>query len=229
MNYIWDIIIKARQLGIDETKIKFIAAKSYSPYMELSNENINFKDVDQEVELNPYYRFYEIFKYFFSLDNFEDLELRETLFDVAIHFLTSIDLMSGMNKREFYSRFIIADINNGLLGKDIKEGFELFDRMNQIVIAQNIIRLYITGEGLYLLKDTVRRIFHKSTIYANYETIDELLFYIPYERNDINVAKFEFIKTLFLPINFRVEVYWMDHFGIIGTDETMKIDKIALY
>jgi len=28
MNYIWDIIIKARQLGIDETKIKFIAAKS---------------------------------------------------------------------------------------------------------------------------------------------------------------------------------------------------------
>ena len=57
MNYIWDIIIKARQLGIDETKIKFIAAKSYSPYMELSNENINFKDIEQEVELNPYYRF----------------------------------------------------------------------------------------------------------------------------------------------------------------------------
>ena len=65
MNYIWDIIIKARQLGIDETKIKFIAAKSYSPYMELSNENINFKDIEQEVELNPYYRFFEIFKYFF--------------------------------------------------------------------------------------------------------------------------------------------------------------------
>jgi len=229
MNYIWDIIIKARQLGIDETKIKFIAAKSYSPYMELSNENINFKDIEQEVELNPYYRFFEIFKYFFSLDNFEDLELRETLFDIAIHFLTSIDLMSGMNKREFYSRFIIADINNGLLGNEIKEGFQLFDRMDKIVIAQNIIRLYITSEGLYLLKDTVRRIFHKSTIYANYETIDELLFYIPYERNDLNVAKFEFIKTIFLPINFRLDVYWMDHFGIICTEETMKIDKIALY
>ena len=199
MNYIWDIIIKARQLGIDETKIKFIAAKSYSPYMELSNENINFKDIEQEVELNPYYRFFEIFKSFFSLDNLEDLELRETLFDIAIHFLTSIDLMSGMNKREFYSRFIIDDINNGLLGNEIKEGFQLFDRMDKNVIAQNIIRLYITGEGLYLLKDTVRRIFHKSTIYANYETIDELLFYIPYERNDINIAKFEFIKTIFLP------------------------------
>ncbi len=229
MNYVWDIIIKARQLGHDENNIRFSVAESYSPYMELCNENLNFKEIEPEVELNPYYRFYEIFKGMFHIDNNEDIEFRQTLFDIAIHFLTEIDVMQGMNRREFYIRFLIDDIMRDIFGKEIKEKFCLFGRQEKKIIAENMIRLYITGEALYLLKDTVRRIFEKSTIYANYETKDELLFYIPYIRSEMNQAKMDFIKEIFLPIKFRTEIYWKEHFGIIGVEDTMKIDGIALY
>ena len=229
MNYVRDIIINLRQKGIDEKDLKFIAAKSYSPYMELSNVDINFDKIEEDIEVNPYYRYYEIFKDLFNINNEEDVELRETFFDIVMHFIGDIDAMHGMTKREFYIRFILDDIENGILGERIRESFQIFSYNEKLIIVENLIKIYKTGQTLYILRDTVRTIFNKSTIYANYEAKDELLFYIPYEKNEINEAKMEFIKEFFLPIKFRAEIYWEDHFGVIEVEETMKIDSIALY
>ncbi|HPD01726.1 MAG TPA: hypothetical protein PLA01_10310 [Acetivibrio sp.] len=229
MNYVWDITINLRQAGRDEKDVKFIAAKSYSPYMELSQTEINFDRIEKEIEVNPYYRFYEIFKDLFNINNQEDMELRETLFDILMHFLSDIDTLQGMTKREFYIRFCLRDIANGVLGSGIKKGFEIFNYKEKVIIAENLIKLYKTGQMLYLLKDTVRKIFKYSKIYANYETKDELLFYIPYARSSVNEEKMNFILDFFLPVKFRTEIYWKDHFGIIGVEESMIIDSIALY
>lgn len=229
MNYVWDIIIRARQLGIPEKDIRFLVASRYSPYMELCNENINFSRIDNEVEVNPYYRFFDIFKDMFDINDDSDIEFREGLFDITMHFLSEIDSMQGMSKTEYYIRFIMEDIENGIFGEKIAEGFGQFSREEKYILAQNILRLYITGEALYLFKDAVRRIFKNSTIYANYEAKDELLFYIPYTQNAVNLAKMDLLKELFLPIKFRTEIYWKNHFGIIDIDDTMKIDKIAIY
>jgi len=229
MNYARDVIINLRQNGKEEKKLKFVVAKSYSPYMELSDACINFNEVEEEIEINPYYRYYEIFKDLFNINNEEYIELRETLFDIVMHFIADIDAMSGMTKREFYLRFIIEDISKGILGERIKKNFEIFDNKEKMIIAENLIKMYKTGQTLYLLRDTVRRIFLNTTIYANNEMKNELLFYIPYSRSEINEAKMEFIKEFFLPINFRTEIYWEDHFGVIDVEETMKIDSIAIY
>ena len=229
MNYIWDLVIRARQAGIPKEKITFVLAKRYSPYMELSNENLNFNQVEQRVEINPFYRFYEIFKDLFNVNNYEDVELRHTLLDITIHFLTDINLIQGMNKTEYYQRFIQREIEQGLLGPEIQAKFALLTETEQMIVAENYYRLLITGEMLYLLKDTVRQIFKNSTIYANYETTNELLFFIACERTDLNEEKLALIKELFLPLKFSTLTYWKDHFGVIGMDETMKIDNIALY
>jgi hypothetical protein len=229
MNYIWDLAIKAHQAGIPLQKLTFVPAKIYSPYMELSNEHLNFEQIDQEIEINPYYRFYEIFKDLFNINNSEDLELRKVLFDVAIHFLTRIDLRQGMNKTEYYLRFILADIAAGSFGPEVRASFKLLDEMEMNIVAENMYRLLITGEMLYLLRDTIRQIFINSTIYANYETTNELLFFIACEKTELNVVKLELIKQLFLPLKFTAITYWQDHFGVIGSDETMRIDHIAMY
>jgi hypothetical protein len=229
MNYLWDLVIKAVQGGVDKDSITFGVAKRYSPYMELCNENINFNEITPRVELNPYYRFYEIFKDLFDINNQDQLELREVLFDITIHFLTDIDLMQGMNKLEFYLRFFIKDLASGVLGDDLKKRFALFTPEEQGVIAQNYLQLFISGEMLYLLRRTVRQVFQNSIIYANYETCNELLFFIPYEQTRENEVKLEFLKTLFLPLTFQTIIYWTDHFGVIGMEETMVTDHIALY
>lgn len=229
MNYVWDVIILARQLGVEIKKINFVEAKSYSPYMELSYKDINSTIIEGDIEVNPYYRFYEIFKDLFNINNSEEVELRETLFDILMHFLSRIDTYEGMNKREYYKKILLKDIENGLLGSILKEKIQLFSVNEQDILAHNIIRLHTTGEMLYLFKDTIKKIFKNPTIYANYEVKDELLIYIRDNKTDLNEAKLEFIKEIFLPIKFRVEIYWEHHFGIIGVDETMKINSIALY
>lgn len=229
MNYIWELAIRAEQAGIPQNKLRFLLAESYSPYMELSNEDLNFSTVEQRVEINPYYRFYEIFKDMFHLDNHGDRPFRHGLFDIAIHFLTNIDRRQGMNKKDFYYRFVLEDIKKGMFGAKIREKMSLFTKEEQRVLAENIFLLYTTGEMLYLLKDTIQQVFKESIIYANYEQHNELLFFLKYEENEVNKGKLEVIQELFLPIKFRIEVYWTFHFGILNHDETMRIDEIALY
>ena len=229
MNYIWDLVIKAGQSGIHKKNIEFSVAESYSPYMELSCEVLNIRKIEHEVEVNPYYRYYEIFKDMFNINNTEDKEFRDRLFDITAHFLADIDVMQGMNKSEYYLRFVRRDINNGLFGELVKEDFDLFNEEEKNILAENIIRLYLTGDALYLLKDSLRKIFRNSTIYANYETLDELLFFINCNKKDLYEKKLELINEIFLPVKFRTRVYWKDHFGVIEAEDTMMIDSIALY
>lgn len=229
MNYIWDLIIRGQELGMAKKDIHFLPAKVYSPYMELSQEDLNAMTVARDVEVNPYYRFYDIFNDMFDINNTEDTELRGALFDILIHFLADIDLMQGMNKREYYIRFVLRDIQDGLLGEVVKAHISLFDREEQEIIAVNVLRLYDTGEALYLLRDTVSRMFRRSTIYAISEEKDELLLYIGQRENETARNKLQLIMELLLPIQYSAEVYWNDHFGIIDEDYTMIQDRIALY
>ncbi|AKF92349.1 iron-dependent peroxidase [Brevibacillus laterosporus] len=229
LNYIWDLLIKAERSGIEKKRVQFALAKVFSPYMELSLENLNAKEVDQIVEINPYYRFYEIFRDLFDPNIETDVELRNSLFDVLIHFLAEIDLMQGMNKREYYIRFLQQDLETGVFGRSVEDNIHLFTKEEREMIASNLLRLYETGEAVYLLKDTTKKVFTRSTIYANCEEKDELLFYIGQPETPIARAKIELIKDLFLPVRFSTELYWSYHFGIMEVEETMQVDYIALY
>ncbi|MBC2580540.1 iron-dependent peroxidase [Clostridium sp. DJ247] len=229
MNYIWDLIIKAQQCGIPKEKLKFFPAKVSSPYMELSNKYINSHIVEENIEINANYRFYEIFKDLFDVNNNEYLELRETLFDIMMHFLADIDLTQGMNKKEYYMNFILEDIKNNVFGSAIQENIKLFSFKEKNILIYNLLRLYTTGETLYLLKDTIRKLFRNSIIYTNCEETEELLFYMGEEETEEKLAKLAFIKELFLPIKYNTEIYWKNHFGVIGVEQTMKIDNIAIY
>ncbi|UHA72255.1 iron-dependent peroxidase [Paenibacillus sp. 481] len=229
LNYIWDLVIKAEQANLSKKKLQFKAAKVYSPYMELSTEVLNSTVVEPTVEINPYYRFYAIFRDYYDVNFTDDLEMRDAFFDLIIHFLADIDLMQGMNKREYYIRFVLRDIEAGIFGTSVKEKLRLFEQEEKEAIALNILRLYETGEAVYLLKDTLRKIFKHSTIYANCEERDELLFYIGQEETEIARAKIDLIKEIFLPLRFHTDIYWDYHFGIIDVDKTMQIDNMALY
>jgi hypothetical protein len=229
MNYLWDLVIKAAGDGIAKETLTFAPAKRYSAYLELSENDLNFQAVNLRVELNPYYRFYEIFKDLFDINNHDLPELREVLFDITIHFLTDIDLRQGMNKTEFYLRFIVRELAAGVWGTDFQQRFALFSVAEQERIAQNLLQLFSGGAMLHLLRKSVRQTFPDSVIYANYETGNELLFFIPYAQTGENEIKLQFLQALFLPLTFRTVVYWTDHFGVIGMDETMVTDHIALY
>ena len=229
MNYIWDLVIKAEHAGILKQDIYFAVPDVYSPYMEVSFVDLNSQQIDRHVEINPYYRFHSIFRDLLDVDYHDMSEFKSTLFDMIVHLLAEIDILQGLNKRDYYIRFVIKDLASGMYGEDNQKKIELFNHSEKIVIASNILRLYETGEAVYLLKDTMRKIFMKSTIYANCDEKDELLFYVGQKESEKARAKIELIKDLFLPVRFHTEIYWEYHFGMIGVEETMQLDRIALY
>lgn len=127
--------------------------------MELSPQLLNAQQLEQQVEVNPYYRYYEIFKNLFHPDNVNDLELRQYFLDFVLHFLAEIDRMQGMNKREFSIQFILREIDANVFGNTVRDNMHAFTKKEKEMVVLNILRLYQTGDEIYLLKDTMKRLF----------------------------------------------------------------------
>ena len=93
MNYIWEVALQAKEDGIDEQELFFVPARDSSPYMEVSFTDLNLTMVKQkEIEVNPLYRFGEIFGTIFDCNVTEYKEARELFFDAALHYYMYWDL-----------------------------------------------------------------------------------------------------------------------------------------
>lgn len=235
MNYIWDTVIKAGEMGLHEDRMHFIRASEYSPYMEMSFVSINelLKNEDDTgsipIEINPYYRFHEIFKDMYSFEYDEDKKIKDELFDWLIHLLIKIDLNHGLNLREFLKCFMENEILTGSFGIDMMKSWRAFDKKEAEFICNKMVELYHLGDPISTLKEVIHYVFEDSYVYTNHRDKTEVLIYAGKRKKEIYETKMEFITKMFLPLEYSSRIYWSNHFGIIGVPETMHIDKIALY
>ncbi|WP_425448054.1 hypothetical protein [Dethiothermospora halolimnae] len=231
MNYIWDTLLKADSQKIDREKLVFKHPISYSPYMEVSFENLNETKIQEDytVEVNPYYRFLNIFKDFFHIEYDESTEFRESLFDILMHFLGFIDLKQGLYKWEYYKKFIKADILNGMVSDKVKENFSIFTDYERDIVLSNILSLYKTNVSLELFKKVVKGIFKKSIVYLNNDNKKEILVVIGEEKTKTAKSKIDLLIDMFLDIKFDVFLYWKYHFGVIGIEDTMTLEEMVIY
>lgn len=229
MNYIWELVIRAIEQDIKPGEIFYKYGMPFSPYMELSFVDINETNALKEVEINPYYRYYSIFKELFEPNLKENEELIATLHDNLIHHLKDIDVFMGMCKREYHINFIIKDMKNGYFGDYVGKNIEVFSLKEKKILANNILYLYETGENIFLLKETVKKIFENSYILSNTKEKDEVVFFLRTNETDVKRLKIDIIKHIFLPFKFNILVYWELIFGVIGVKELMKIGEIMNY
>lgn len=230
MNYIWDYILRAEKAGYTEQDIQFIPAKIYSPYMELSFTDLNQTQAEEaELEVNPYYRYYSIFKELFLPDNHENEEIRMELFDILMHHLLRIDRYMGMNREEFYIRFLRQDMQAGCFGEETQEEFEAFSKEEQKVLLHRILLLYRIGASVQLFQTTFPLFFPACNIYRNTQEKEEILIYLGEKRSPQAEKKRQLLIRIFLPLSYTYRIYWEHHFGIIGVDESMHIENIELY
>lgn len=230
MNYLWEAFLKAEEQGIEKDKIRFLIAESYSGYMEIADRFLNQKELQEqlETEVNPYYRFYDIFKDLFHPEMWEFPDLRKSLANLIFHLLAENDSMSGMTKEEYYKHFLYQNIRDGFFGWDAAETIELFKREERELILSGILRQYQTGSSLDIFKDMAEELIPESIIYHSNENYYEILVYVGVKKEEKIVAKVEFLVKLFVDLPYHVDVYYEHHFGIIGVEETMRIDEIAL-
>lgn len=229
MNYIWDLLIRAEAQGLMPKDIYFTCAESYSPYMELSPQVLNMTSIEQTVEINPYYRYATIFEGLLQPSNELDEEITSYLLDVLTHFLAEIDRLQGMNRTEYFVRFLLRELAAATFGKAAQQYSELLTKAEQEIVALNMLQMYQTGDMFYALKRTLKQLFPHCAVYIKSEGNDEVLLYIGQQQTTQWDMKVQLIRTLFMPLHFTLEIYWAHHFGIVEVEDTMKIDQIALY
>ncbi|NRY02346.1 hypothetical protein FHX83_001929 [Clostridium beijerinckii] len=180
MNYIWEVLLKADEETIPREDIKFVQADVCSPYMEIALDNLNSNSLpeDNVIEVNEYYRFYEIFKDLFNINFQESKELRESLLDILLHYLGELDLKSGLCKTEIYKKLLYKDILDNVFGEKLKKNIIYFNKDEVDVLLNGFITLYKTGTSIQLFKKIFKEIFKKSIIYSSKEKPKNIYIYL---------------------------------------------------
>ncbi|OOM74743.1 hypothetical protein [Clostridium sp. BL-8] len=230
MNYIWEMLLKADKQNIKREDVKFVHAKMSSPYMEISLNDLNLTSLpeDNVIEVNEYYRFYEIFKDLFNINIEESQELREVLLDILLHYLGELDLKMGLCKTEFYKKFLFKDILNSVFGEKLAKDILCFEKEELDVLLNGFITIYRAGISLQLFKEVLRKIFVNSVIYISKERPKDVYIYLDEYQEKKLETKINVIVETFLPINMKPLIFWDKHFGIIGLENTMKINEIVM-
>lgn len=230
MKYIWDILLKADQQKINRKRIKFVPAKICSPYMEIAFDELNTASLPEDniVEVNECYRFYEIFKDLFNINVEESKELREVLLDILLHYLGELDLKRGLCKTEVYKKFLMKDIVNKVFGEELANKIHHFEKEECDTLLNGLITLYNTGVSLQLFNKILRKVFKNSIVYSNKEKPKDMYIYLDEVWNKKLQNKIDLILDTFLPIDMKPLIFWNQHFGILGLNNTMRMDEIVM-
>nr|WP_317357740.1 hypothetical protein [uncultured Tyzzerella sp.] len=230
MNYTWEVAIKADKSNIKRENLKYIPTRYGSPYIEVAFEDINARKIEEHtIEVNPLYRFQNIFMDLFDINLQKYCEMREYFFDIFMQYMIQIDLRQGYSKKEYYYKFVLKEILNNFYSKQNIEALKCFNKDEVYLIFCFVIKLYNCGSSLFLFKQIMRTLYKKSIVYASNDYVNEYLVYIGKEETEEELKKINFVIGMFLPINFKIHLFWESHFGIIDVNETMKIDEIALF
>ena len=230
MNFLWDIALKAQQQGKKEEELLFCQAREYSPFYEQAFSYLNETKVEEAViELNLLVRFAEIFQYILAEDNRQYPEFEKYLIDAALHMILHADIYHGVSKRDIYIRKLTQEIENGTYWKRAAEEFKLIPFEKRSRIATLVLNQIQTGASVMTFRRALLVLFPNAVLYQIKEDRKKLLLYLKMDKNKTDERMLQLIEDMFLPVSYHLRVFWKYHFGIIGVDDTMKIDEIAIY
>lgn len=230
MNYAWEAALQAEKAGMEREELRFIEAVSPSPYIEVSMIDLNLQAPEEnKIELNPLYRFENIFGKLFD-KNVEDMaQTRELFFDVCMHYIIQLDLREGLTREDYYCDMAAEDIRKGRYGRQAGIRFGLFSKEEQKRILCAYIHLLKNGNYLEEFRRVMTKLYSDVFIYENNETTYELLVYLGVKETDQERERVAFLLELFLPVQETVYLFYEHHFGIIGVDETMVADEMVVF
>lgn len=230
MNYLWEILLHAREQGMEESSITFRPARSYSPYMELSEEYLNVTKLEEPytVEINPNYRFHSIFKEMFHPEVTDYPALREGLFQLLLHQLGENDIRMGMTREEYYKKLLKTAFLQGVYGEEGALAFALFEGEEREILLEGILSMYRAGDSIELFRHVMTALISDCIVYGSNDNPYEILVYIGRKKNERLERKVQFILNQFVNIRYQTELYYEYHFGVVGMEETMQVDEIAI-
>ncbi|MBO5030502.1 MAG: hypothetical protein J6D08_01245 [Lachnospiraceae bacterium] len=229
MQYIWEAVLAAKRSGIKEADLQYQEAKIRSPYLEVSFCDLNTEIVEQTVvEVNPFYRFFDIFSGILDINQKEYEKTKKLFVDAVFHYLALTDLRMGMSKKDYYFKFLTEELESGQFGRKAKAAMQLFSSYEKRYIVLAMMDCASSRNYLEIFKWLFREIYKASIIYTGMDCANELYIYVGSAETQKEKERVQFLLDTFLPIGMRTEVFYSEHFGVLDMEETMVLDKILL-
>lgn len=226
MNYIWDILLRARDQGFSDSDIFFCQAKDCSPWYEQSFTFLNETQITEpRIEINTLCRFSHIFQEL--LHEQPRTELRQYLLDIAVHILADRELLSGLNSQDFYVQKLMLELRNGTLGEGLARMCNVFNYDEQRTLASLLLLQYQIGSALSIFQKAVTQFYPDCLVYQVKNEPEEVLLYLGLPSSE--EPRIHALQELFLPVRYQLRVFWEHHFGVIDVDATMHTDNIEIY
>lgn len=230
MNFLWDIALRAQKQEMKEEELFFSQAEEYSPFYEQAFECLNETQVpDTRIELNLLLRFANIFQDILAEEEKPYPQFEPYLIDAVLHTILYTDLRHGLSKRDIYIRKIKEELEQGIFWKEAAEEFRMIPIEKRSRLAALALTQMQTGSSLMTFRRSVLILFPDAVIYQIKADRKKLLLYLKDTGTKENERMLHFVKDMFLPISYDLRVFWKYHFGIIGVDDTMRMDEIAIY
>ncbi len=228
MNYIWDIVLQAKEDGYKKSDLFWEQGKDVSPYYEQSFSVLNQLHItDNHIEINALARFEKLFDRFLHDGFLENTEFKRYFYDLVIHFLCEIDLGKGISKENIYLKELEQDILMGVYGIEVQENYKAIPKTcNVLPLLLKQIRTNASFSGF---REALKRVYPDSFVYQTHDEPEQILVYLGMKKTEHELQKYNFIETMFLPIVYRTKVFWEHHFGVMGVDATLTLGEIQLF
>lgn len=229
MQYIWEVVLAAEKNGIREADLRYEVAEVRSPYLEVSFCDLNTQTVEQTVvEVNPFYRFFDIFSGVLDINQKEYEKTKEIFVDAVFHYLALTDLRMGMSRKDYYFKFLVEELESGQFGRKEKAAIQLFSSYEKKYIVLALMDVISSRNYREIFKWLFQEIYQDSIIYKSMDCANELYIYVGSAETQEERKRVQFLLDTFLPIGVRTEVFYQEHFGILEVEETMILDKVLL-
>lgn len=226
MTYLWENYDENKKfyVKIDNNKDTPYAG-SLSPYQEIGKNDFF------GISVNPVLRFWHIFQYLyrnFDKKTIEDLGPLHEVENVLFHYLAMLDRKSGVHLSSLSEWQLHNELLDGCFGQTAERLYSSLSDMDKRWMLIFLGRHQRMQGRDCIFFEALATFFKNSKVY--YHTPEKkYLICVPFCGSEYNKNLMDLLMILFWPLGVDNDIFWDSHFGIIGRDDTMKIDSFVIY
>lgn len=182
--------------------------------------------------INPMPRFAAIMAPLFEALPFDDdaaTTARQEVENILYKFLAQVDFVGANTPISLITAYFHGELQNGNYGAVIQALFTSIPAPEQNIIARHLAWQELGAGRRLLFREAIEELFPGVRLYF-YRDEERFAVWLPFAETEERVKILSLWEKLFLAASCREPRYfWQYHFGIIGRDETMHLDEIAIY
>ena len=211
MAYIWE--------NYSADKI-FVSGKNICPYIEV------FCNSEKRTEVNPLIRFSELFELLHADELKEIITDMEPCENILYHFLAQLDMCKGLSYKQRIIESTKKEIIAGYYGNKVKSLWMNLNEDDKETVLYVLTERLLDDKSNYFMS-AINKLFILSSLCYEEKT-DTYYLYIGESKTEYNVAKYELLLVLFWTIKKKIVPIWQNHYGIVGINDSMKIELIQI-